>query len=99
MLIVRRRKPPTRIDMPNGKPGDHPLTDMLIHGAHPFPPDMEALLREILALDPGFPDGKRRYLEQIAWDRRFFDWEAGKDLDDGRRALRTVLDELRGGKM
>jgi hypothetical protein len=60
---------------------------------------MEALLREILALDPGFPDGKRRYLDQIAWDRRFFDWEAGKNLEEGRQALRAVMDALRGGKL
>jgi hypothetical protein len=82
--------------MPNGKPGDHPITDMLIHGAHPFPADMEALLRKILALDPGFPDGKRRYLDQVEWDRRFLDWRAGKNLDEGRTALKTVFDELRG---
>lgn len=82
--------------MPNGRPGDHPLTDMLVHGAHPFPADMETMLRDILALDPGFPDGKRRYVDQIAWDQRFWDWDAGKNLDEGRSAMKAVLDELRG---
>jgi hypothetical protein len=81
--------------MPNGKPGDHPLTDMLIHDAHSFPADMEAMLREILALDPAFPDGKRRYLDQLAWNRWFYDWEAGKNLDEGRIAMKAILDELR----
>ena len=84
--------------MPNGRPGDHPLTDMLVYGAHPFPQDMETLLREILAIDPGFPDGKRRYLEQIEWDDRFHDWVAGKNLDEGRRALRAILDEIAKGR-
>lgn len=82
--------------MPNGKYGDHPLTDMLTHGAHPFPLDMETMLREILALDPGFPDGKRRFVDQLAWDQRFFDWEASKNLDEGRNAMKAVLQELRG---
>lgn len=41
--------------MPNGKPGDSPLSDMLVHGLHPFPPDMETLLREVLRLRPNFP--------------------------------------------
>jgi len=80
--------------MPNGRPGDHPLTDMLVHGAHPFPADMEALLREILAIDPGFPDGKRKYLEQIEWDDRFHEWAAGKNLDEGRRALKSMRDQI-----
>jgi hypothetical protein len=56
---------------------------------------MEAMLREVLALDPGFPDGKRPYVDQIAWDQRFYDWEAGKRLREGREALRAVLQELR----
>lgn len=82
--------------MPNGKPGDHPLTDMLVHGKHPFPQDMEAMLREILAHDKMFPDGKRRYLDQMTWNQRFFDWEAGRNLDEGRAALRKVLAQIHG---
>jgi hypothetical protein len=69
---------------------------MLVHGKHPFPADMEEMLREVFALDPIFPDGKRRYVDQVEWMQRFFDWEAGKNLDEGRRALRSVLSELRG---
>jgi hypothetical protein len=79
--------------MPNGKPGDHPLTDMLKHGKHPFPIDIEAMLRKILASDPNFPDGRRRYVDQVRWEQRFFDWEMGKNLDEGREALRQVLKE------
>jgi len=81
--------------MPNGKPGDHPLTDMLVHGKHPFPMNKETMLREILALDPIFPDGQRPYVDQVAWERRFSDWERGQELEDGRRALAAVLAELR----
>jgi hypothetical protein len=84
--------------MPNGKRGDHPLTDMLVHGKHPFPRDMEEMLREVLALDPIFPDGYRRYIDQVEWEQRFFDWERGKNLDQGRQALRAVLSELHAKK-
>ena len=84
--------------MANGKPGDHPLTDMLVHGKHPFPMDIEEMLREVLALDPIFADGNRRYVDQVEWDRRFFDWERGQNLDEGRKVLKSVLAELRGEK-
>lgn len=33
--------------MVNGKHGDNPLTDLTIHGEHPFPPDIEKLLLRI----------------------------------------------------
>lgn len=79
--------------MPNGKPGDHPLTDMLVHGKHSFPLDIEVMLREILAFDPNFPDGRRRYVDQVRWEQRFSDWEQGRNLDEGRDALRQVLKE------
>jgi hypothetical protein len=81
--------------MPNGKPGDDPMTDMLVHGKHPFPADMEAMLRDILALDRDFPDGKRAYLDGIKWEQRFHDWERGRNLDEGCEALKAVLQELR----
>lgn len=80
--------------MPNGKPGDHPLTDMLVHGQHPFPSDIEALLRRILSLDPTFPDVKSYRLDQTKWLQRFSDWEHGENLDEGREALRVVLKNL-----
>lgn len=56
------------------------------------------MLREVLALDPIFPDGKRRYIDQVEWERRFFDWARGKKLNEGREALQEVLAELRRSK-
>lgn len=45
--------------MPNGRPGDNPLSDLTIHGAHPFPPDIEGMLLRIDALSAGAPaDGR-----------------------------------------
>ena len=81
--------------MPNGTLGDHPLTDMLVHGKHPFPSDIEAMLREVLAIQPHFPDGRRPYVEQLRWDDRFWEWSRGEGLDEGRDALRQVLNDLR----
>jgi hypothetical protein len=83
------------VDMANGNPGDEPLTDMLVHGLHPFPSDMEKMLREILAIDPIFPDGKRPFVDQVKWLGRFNDWKRGINLDTGREALREVLAGLR----
>ena len=40
----------------NGKTGDNPLTDLVVHGKHPFPPDIEELLLSIEAL--GREDGR-----------------------------------------
>ena len=36
--------------MPNGKHHDSPLTDMMVRGTHPFPPDIEESLRKIDSL-------------------------------------------------
>lgn len=38
--------------MANGRPGDHPLTDLFVHGYEVFPPHIRALMLELNALDP-----------------------------------------------
>jgi len=73
--------------MPNGKPGDHPFTDMFHYGSHPFPPDIEALILELKRLDP--------HLKGITDDMPF-DWEEGKNLEVGRRHLKGLIEKLRG---
>jgi hypothetical protein len=35
--------------MPNGKPGDHPLTDILAHGAEVYGREADDLIRRIAA--------------------------------------------------
>lgn len=84
--------------MPNGSKGDHPLTDMLIHGLHPFPADIEAMLRELFDLDPNYLDTTRRHVDQLAWWNRFEAWERGERLDEGRKLLSEILQELRAQK-
>jgi len=33
--------------MPNGKPGDHPLTDIFVHGLEVYGPEADDLIRKI----------------------------------------------------
>lgn len=68
--------------MPNGKPGDHPLTDLFSHGAHPFPDDVEELIRELARIDPIL-------LDRI--DADAFAWAEGRGLDEGRARLRELI--------
>jgi hypothetical protein len=69
--------------MPAGSLGDHPLTDLLVHGQHPFPPDIEALVLRLRDVSP-------RYLDQIELSE-FIDWASNKNLDDGRTHLNELL--------
>lgn len=39
--------------MPNGKPGDGPISDLVNWGAEPFTPEINALIREIVELADG----------------------------------------------
>ncbi|MBI5767705.1 MAG: hypothetical protein HZA93_07905 [Verrucomicrobia bacterium] len=82
--------------MPNGKHGDNPLSDLIVHGMHPFPADVEEMLRKIDAL------GRRpdRYPLGQNWpfSPREFDWEQGRDIDGARRDLRHLLSMLEQGR-
>jgi hypothetical protein len=80
--------------MPNGTPGDHPLSDMLIHGLHPFPPQIESLLRQIVELQPDFPDGKRPYREQVRIMEAIENCAYDRDAGEVEKLLRDCLVEL-----
>jgi hypothetical protein len=75
--------------MPNGKPHDNPLTDLLVHGMHPFPPDIEEMIRELHDIDPAI-------LHELGVAP--FDWEAGKYLDGARSTLGALLRRHAGDK-
>ena len=62
--------------MVNGKHGDNPLTDLVIHGDHPFPPDIEDMLLRINALGKQF--GRWPLGENWPFLGREFDWEKEK---------------------
>jgi hypothetical protein len=61
--------------------GHHPITDMLAHGKHPFPKDVEDMLRR-LSTKPG------AITTEIAMDA--YDWERGENLEPGRKKLLSL---------
>lgn len=68
--------------MANGRPGDHPISDIVDHGAQVFSPDVDALVRRIAQLVP-------RYR---MWD--LIDWYNTPDLSDLKRLLEGKLAEI-----
>lgn len=80
----------------NGKPGDNPLTDLVIHGQHPFPRDIEELLVRIHEL--GREQGRWPLGEHWPFAIREFEWEQGRDLDDARRDLADLLEMMKAGR-
>lgn len=70
--------------MPNGKPGDHPITDTLIHKSHPFPADIEAMLKKLNEVAP----------QTLAcFELEPFDWAKRKNLGGACSKLHTLLSE------
>lgn len=82
--------------MPNGKPGDNPLTDLVIHGEHPFPMDIEEMLLRIHVISREV--GRWPLGENWPFSPREFEWEQGRDLDDARRDLSHLLAMLEVGR-
>ncbi|MGA3264021.1 MAG: hypothetical protein ABSC47_08240 [Terracidiphilus sp.] len=80
----------------NGKPGDSPLSDMTIHGAHLFPPDIEKMLRRIDAL--GRRPGRWPLGENWPFSTREFEWVKGKYLDEARKLLSHLITMLEAGR-
>jgi hypothetical protein len=69
--------------MANGKPSDNPLSDMFVHGRHPFPADIEGLLRKLQSLG-------RMHLDAL--QHAPFDWEAGRFHGEARRLLHGLIE-------
>ena len=71
--------------MANGKPGDHPLTDILVHNLTVYGQESDDLIRNIAELC------SRRELDQ--WWQREIDWSP--DRHSVASKARVRLDELR----
>lgn len=82
--------------MPSGKPHDNPLSDMTIHGRHPFPADIEELLLRVDELGRGL----RRWPlgENWPYSPQEFAWERGENLDEARRLLVSFVEMLESGR-
>ncbi len=63
----------------------NPIDDLLEHGKHPFPADIEALIHKIASIQPAMLDGVRD--EAVAWAR-------GNNLEVARARLMKILDDL-----
>ena len=83
-------------EMANGKPGDNPLSDMILHGAHPFAPDIEELLLRIQEL--GRSENRWPLGENWPFSGREFDWEKRQDLEGARRDLAHLIAMLEQGR-
>jgi len=82
--------------MPNGKENDNPLTDLLHYGYHPFPDDIEALLRRID--DLGRVQGRWPLGENWPFSPLEFHWARGKKLWQARWKLRRMVRLLEAGR-
>ena len=58
--------------MANGKPGDNPLTDLIVYGVERFPPDIVNMLRRIDTL--GRRTDRWPLGENWPYSPREFDW-------------------------
>lgn len=64
------------------KPGEHPLVDMFEYGKHPFPYDIEMMLRKLNEIDTDLLD---------EFEKDFIRWAKGINLDKGRKRLKQLL--------
>ena len=64
---------------------DNPISDLLVQGIHRFPPEMEALILQIAALDFSALD---------LLDDEPTQWSQGKDIDQGMILLKQVLERV-----
>ena len=72
--------------MPNGKPGDHPYTDIVIHGRNVYSPRAASLVREIAKLSD--EKTKHKLADLLFHEYNEFDHP---DIDK----LEAVLTEMR----
>lgn len=82
--------------MPNGKPGDHPLTDIVVYELEVFGPRADALIREIVGLG-GEAELERRF-DLLDLDPSFAhlrESDAHVDLRELEVRLGELRDELR----
>ena len=79
--------------MPNGKPGDHPPTDLLHWDSPAFGEPVDSLLREIVKL------GGESVLDRSPWRERLLDlwprWGRDEAKDAKIAALAEPLTQLR----
>jgi hypothetical protein len=73
--------------MPNGKPGDHPLTDILMHQVEVYGLEVDGLIRQIAALC------SRRELDR--WWEEEIGWKSNREGLKERAEARLAFLERR----
>jgi hypothetical protein len=64
MILVPTNKRFARIRMPNGRPGDHPYTDIVVHGGNIFGQEIDDLVRS-MSTHPQFATIRNRVVELL----------------------------------
>ena len=75
--------------MPNGKPGDHPFTDIVVHGRDVYSPQVAKLVREISKLAS---DKERREISDLLFTKynEYYD----PDVEELEQVLINTRDRL-----
>jgi hypothetical protein len=76
--------------MPNGKPADHPLTDILLHGGSAFGVEIDSVVRELAALK-GFENVRER-VANLLWEN----WPQWPNVTPDLPRVRKELAKIRG---
>ena len=76
--------------MPNGKPGDHPLTDILVHKRNVYSPLAASLVREIAVLAD---EKTRRELGDLLFTQ--YNEFSNPDIPELERYLTGLRDRLK----
>ena len=76
--------------MPNGKPGDHPYTDIVVYGHDVYSPRAAGLVREIARLGD---EKTRRELSDLLWHE--YNESQKPDVEKLERVLTEWRDRLR----
>jgi hypothetical protein len=74
--------------MPNGKPGDHPLTDIVVHRTEVFGDRIDTLIRELDAQGLWVSPIACEWLHERYWDYRETQQQGGE------MEVRRVLEHL-----
>jgi len=79
------------VPVANGTAGDHPITDIVIHGLAVFSPEVDALIAEIDAL--GGWESEFAALEILSWHSAWQDLR-GKDPEAAASSLANLRSTL-----
>jgi hypothetical protein len=77
--------------MPNGKIGDHPLTDILVHGRRVYSDQVDSLIRKIV------DRGGRDRIDLLLFTE--FNPFNKPDIAKLERVLREICDDLKGTEL